>query len=737
MSQLPVWSVFSLPRVFVYQLTFSQLPDVNVNANLFVNVYGMRPFNLTIDLCSLLNGALCPLPSYNFTGADSITLPSSVDVSKLLPEIAYKIPDLEAFVQLTLTEVGTGKIRACVQSTLSNGWSARQTSVEWVTGGIAFLALAAAAWYSFIRPESLAPVRFMDVMYLFQSIAVSALLALNYPSVYRAYAANFAWALGLFSQSPTSSIQNSINNMRRLTGGDVSSSGSPAISLVNRELSPYNQNYVLPQSLLSRFAALPKVDVFKFIAGNVSAPPASPHPQVLVGGDVATITQGSSNILQAGIPIYVNLLGISTANTFMTVFFTVLILTAIVMFLLAVGWLLLNAIGRSSWGRRRADTFDGAQAGYPAFARAWGLRIAIVCAVPVFIFAFYQWTLNDSWLSVLLSVILLLVVLSALVIPTLLIVRPTLLSRFTHRDVDPVHSVSLVPLSSPLRRERHYFVVFVFTAILVKTLVVAFGQAHGMAQAIVLLITEFFLFGLIIVLKPYRSRGADFLSGTLALVRVICTGLTIAFAVSLGLDAIPRVVIGIISAVIWSLAVVLMFFNVLVNLGLFRPLRRLIPWRRRSGVPSDAATLSSGQGRSHSSLAESKQTPGSDADAEKALSITPTPSYYRRPENPAPTHTPTTISAFSPVTTLSHFSDPPSEYSRVTTTSSTLGELLPHRWSFQHSRPPSASFSGSHAHSASGTSPITPTTTESMYTTPRESWRASTIEERGPSGFAQ
>ena len=703
----------------------------------------MKPFNLTIDLCSLLGGVLCPLPSYNFTGADSITLPSSVNVAHLLPEIAYKIPDLEAFIQLTLTEIGTGKVRACVQSTLSNGWSARQTGVEWATGGIAFLALAAAVWYSFFRPDSLAPVRFLDVMYLFQSIAASALLALNYSSVYRAYALNFSWALGLFSQPTTSSMQNSIDNMRRLTGGDVGSSGSDssAISLVNRKLSPYN-NYVLPQSVLSRFAALPEVDISKFFAGNVSAsvPPSAPHTQVLVGGDVATVTQGSSNTLEAGIPIYVNVLGIATANTFMTVFFVTLILIAIVMFLLVVGWLLLNAISRTNWGHRRADALNEARAGYPAFARAWGFRTALVCSVPVFIFAFYQWTLNDSWLSVLLSVLLLLVILSAVVIPILLIIRPTVFSRFIHKEIDPTNSESLLPFTSPLRRERLYFTALILIAVFVKTLVIAFGQAHGMVQAIILLITEFFVFAIIIVLKPYRSRGADFFSCTLALVRVICTGLMIAFSISLQLNAIPRVVIGIVSAVIWSLAVLLMFFNVLVNLGLVRLLRYMICFRRHRGTfASDATTLSGGQGRSRSLLDEAKQSPGADSDAEKALGVTPTPStYFRRPENPAPTSTITTVSAFSPATTtLSHFSDPPSLDS-PTTVSSTLGELLPHRWSFQHSRPPSASLSVPHTPSVSGggLSPVTPTTTESHYTS-SHSWRVSrtastmtTTEER-------
>src|ERR1700722_14018686 len=94
----------------------------------------MHPVNFTINLCSILNGQLCPLPMYNFTGSDTIVLPSIVDISKKIPSVAFKIPDLEAYAQLTLTEVGTGQVKACMQATLSNGWSAHQPAVDWITG---------------------------------------------------------------------------------------------------------------------------------------------------------------------------------------------------------------------------------------------------------------------------------------------------------------------------------------------------------------------------------------------------------------------------------------------------------------------------------------------------------------------------------------------------------------------------------------------------------------------------
>ncbi|KAI0085141.1 hypothetical protein BDY19DRAFT_458031 [Irpex rosettiformis] len=710
-------------RSIAYNVSLASVrPHLNVSANLFVNVYGMRPFNISLDLCTLLHGAFCPLPTYNFTGFDQIILPDSIDIASSLPGVAYKIPDLEAFVQLTFTESSTSKTVACIQATVSNGWSTRQKAVEWSTGAIALLALVSAIWWSYVRPDALAPVRLMDLMYLFQTIASSGLLALNYPSVYRAYTLNFAWSLGLFAQSPSSSIQNTINNMRSHTGVAVTGDGSSAVSLVNRKLSPYN-NIAQVNQLMSPI----------LFGTNSTGHTVSPQSNIFVGGNVATVTKESDNVLEAGIAIYTNYIGIATANAFMTIFFTSLILFAIALAILGLGYIFILAIGRTPWGQQRQATLGRARAGYPAFARAWGLRVALVCVIPVFIFTFFQWTLNDSWASVLLSVILWLIILVSIIAPIIFLLRPTLFTRWTG-DLDPAASTTLLPLVAALRPQRFYYVLATFIAILVKTLVAGFGQAHGMVQTIILLITEIVLFATLLVFRPFCTRGADILAVILSIFRVVCTGLMIAFSESLHLDAIPRVVVGIVIAVIYSVAVVLMFFNVLVNLGLLQLVPT--PWRRRKelSVSTDATVLSSGRSLDdeEKKIAGSGKRSGSDLSEKSShvsQKITPVPSsiFRERPGNPEPSHTPDTPSPISPATTatrLSQFSDPP-DLTPTTATMSTLGEQLPRRWSFQHSRPPSASAASHYSGGLSPRWPVTPGTTESEYVTPRESWRRS------------
>ena len=325
-------------------------PNVNVSANLFLNVYGLSPVNITIDLCTLFDGQLCPLPMYNFTGADSIPLPDSLEVAKKLPAIAFKIPDLEGFAQLTLRDAKTGAIRACVQTTIDNGRSINQPAVKWATFSVAAFALVASIWHSTLSPSAHIPARLMDIMSLSQTIAASSMLNLNYPSVYRAFALNFGWAFGLVS-SEASPIQRAIDSMRRRTGGHGQPKGGSALDFVNRKLSPYND--VTAQMLqLSRRA-------------NVGV-------RQTVKGEVQTVTDDSSNVLQAGVPIYVNSLFISTTNAFMTIFIVALIVLAITLALFSVGYAAHYLAKRRSKGFVRG--LD-----YLSYVKAWTLRI--VCAL--------------------------------------------------------------------------------------------------------------------------------------------------------------------------------------------------------------------------------------------------------------------------------------------------------------------------------------------------------------------
>ena len=351
-------------------LLIIQQPNVNVSANLAVNVYGSSPVNITINLCDLLNGVLCPLPMYNFTGADTLTLPASLTIPHI-PAIAYKIPDLEGFFQLILTEVDTGDVKACIQATISNGRSAHQPAVEWATGGFALAALLSAGWYSVASPEATVPFRFLELVYLYQSIASSSFLSLNYPSVYRAFSLNFAWAVGLI---PSPTLQNSINRMRHLTGGHLAdATEGSAVGLVDRRLSPYDSP---PIELLSRELATPFTD---FSLSSVMD--TVPAVRDTITGGVQVVTAESSNVLQAGIPIYVNTIHIATANAFMTVFIFVLCMFAIAIVIFILGYGSIFALDHIHGRKNNGSLLHSFSCKSLLFVRAWFLRLVCISSV--------------------------------------------------------------------------------------------------------------------------------------------------------------------------------------------------------------------------------------------------------------------------------------------------------------------------------------------------------------------
>ncbi|KAH9484998.1 TRP-like ion channel pkd2 [Psilocybe cubensis] len=710
--------------------------NVNVSANVFLNVYGMKPVNITLDLCGLLGGALCPLPMYNFTGADSITLPSSLEVLQKIPGIAYKIPDLEGFAQLTLTEPKTGNVRACVQATLSNGRSAHQPAVEWTTGGVTLAALSVALWQTIVSPQSIIPFRLLELMYLFQTISSSAFLSLNYPSVYRAYALNFAWAMGLLTSGPNSGFQNSINNMRRLTGGNLADEieGS-AVGFVNRKLSPYNQ------PLSSREIINAYSNLSSNFTVDLSSLSSSEHRsnafETIVNGVVQTVTSATSNVLQAGIPIYVNTKHIATANAFMTVFLVSLIMFVIAFGVFAIGYGIRFLLERKQVNSRVASIFMNFD--YISFAVSWFLRLGLVAVFPLFIFIFYQWTLKDSWLSIFLSVLTLIAI-------SALILYPSFLTLRLARQESPValytpgtQSLSRNgPLFAQYRSPRYYFFVPLLIAFVLRAIFISFAKSSAEAQIALLLVVEFGLVCAHFALKPAKTRGGDVFNTYLSITRFVCTGLMIAFLEKLQVKAIPRVVIGIVVALAWSVAVLIVIGNitwhtVLAFAQLLGLKKRTQPSILDSPVNSEGSMLEKGirgtqSGSTRSNLNEknlrvaaTSNGVGGDNDSGVSLPYVVADGEdieeiaRGRPMNPTPENNgafePYLLTSFpiSPTTTVTTM-EPPSLYSRDSGTI-TVGSLLPRRWSFHMSQPGSpagSSFGHGYPSTQMSPSPIPP-----------------------------
>ena len=332
---------------------------------------------------------------------------------------------------------------------------------------------------------------------------------------------------------------------------------------------------------------------------------------------------------------------------------------------------------------------------------------------PIIIFTFYQWTLKDSWLSIFLSVLLLIFVAGCILYPAFLTLRvircgtsPSLFTNMEHLTVNG-------PLYSQYRTPRYYFSLPLIVATFLRALFVAFAKANGEVQVILMIVVELGVLAAHLVLRPYKTKGGDILASYLAIIRFVCTGLMVAFMETLAVAAIPRVAIGILIAVLFSIAIIVLFVNIIIHLP---GVHRLFKSSRRSQQDSAADSMLE-KGDVSSSSTESQ-------------------THLGRPRNPTPERNipldPHVNQPYPDITPTQTAAEPHSPAS-IDSSSTNLGSILPRRWSFQHShsRPNSQSNNSSSPLSASFSStPSTPR--RSVPPSPLASHghsRQSTIEE--------
>lgn len=324
---------------------------------------------------------------------------------------------------------------------------------------------------------------------------------------------------------------------------------------------------------------------------------------------------------------------------------------------------------------------------------------------PLLVFIFYQWTLKDSWLSVLISVFTFIGILALVLCPFGLIFRnarrDSAYSLYSHKSECLAKNG---PLYAQHRPQRYFFSALLLGAFFLRALFIAAAKSSGEAQLALLIITEFAVILGQTVLKPATTRGGDVLGSYLAILRFVCTALMIAFIEKLGVKAIPRVVIGIVIALAWSVAVLVVLGSISWNAvaaALSRPgAQNANASVLASPAASEGSMLEKGiretdGGSTRSNLIgetksqESLRNGNRDTEADSFAEVARARPFNPTPENNIPfdryNYVPYPI---SPTATTISTMDPPSLNSRDSGTI-TVGSLLPRRWSFSLSQPTS------------------------------------------------
>lgn len=563
-------------------------PDLNVAARIYANAYGRDIVNTTIYLCDYLQGVLCPLPMINFTGWGTYPIPD--EFIREIPSLAWTVPNLEAFARVTLLDNKNGETSACLQATLYNDLSTEQRAVKWVSGGIFIFALLVAFVHTTLRySPSPAVYRWYDLLYLFQSAAISGLLEINYPLMYIKFVLNFHWAIGLFYDK---NIQQAIVKMRNKTGAKLATVALQALDYTNRKLSPYNERYrrdILPvpdydwHSNVSvehydTFSTMMSPINFNTVSSSivqVGQPIDTPVYSFAKRADIPTV-DAKDVVVKNGLPVFTNSLGIPPGNAFATIFIIYMISICVFIGAHILWGLIVFGVDRFRKVENRGQGWLGEQKrGFWSFCLGNLMRLCLIFLFPIFVFALYQFDIGkgDSWLCILLSVLSLawtVIGLSAVLIYACLRARPknNQLPETSSLYTDYSWYNSAGMIYRQYRPKYHFWwYAPLAVATFVKACFVAFANGNPWAQVCGLIVVEFLVVVTCIGFRPHKDKKGDWLGAVLGLLRMVAFGLMIAFIPSMDVDPIVRTVLGFVILALFSIPVVLLFFGLLFNLG--------------------------------------------------------------------------------------------------------------------------------------------------------------------------
>jgi hypothetical protein len=244
----------------------------------------------------------------------------------MIPSIAFSVPDIAAQATLELKSFDTGADVACITSNVNNGKTASVAAVSYVAAGIAGAALVvgglsaigAAAGGSTGGAGTMSP-SFTEVFTTMQGFAMNGMMSVNYPNVYRSFAKNFGFSVGII---PWTAMQTSIDNFRAATGGNLTDDSVQFLK---------NATLVFSDGSSSSNT---KRHIGLMLRDSVSTS---------VNSSSSASSSNSTSSLQttvSGIQVYVEQLSVPQANTFMTV----LLIVAIVIAAIAVGILFFKVV---------------------------------------------------------------------------------------------------------------------------------------------------------------------------------------------------------------------------------------------------------------------------------------------------------------------------------------------------------------------------------------------------------
>ena len=491
-------------------------------------------------------------------------MPSSY--ANQIPSIAFNVPDLEGGAKMELKALDGGQDLACIESDITNGKSVEAPAVSYVAVGIAgaallvsgFAALGNAGTSGGHTPSP----NFGDVFGWFQSIAINGMLSNQYPQVYRSFSKNFAFSGGLI---PWNSMQISIDNFRKATGGNLTNDSVPYLrnaTLVYDSGSSQSKSGVISRRFWN--LAFEPYLVSRDTAVSVNGTQA---------GNDTTATNGTSNDgtkvthVVHGIEGYVEQLTIPQANTFMTV----LLIFAIVIAAIAAGILLFKVI-LETWAL--FGSFPKKLTNFRK--RYWGLLARTITNLILLLYGVwtlycvYQFTNGDSWAAKVLAGVTLAIFTAILAFFTFRIWQIAQNYKKLEGDASALFEDKETWRKYSLfydNYKRGYWWLFMPAIIYMfaKGCVIAAGNGHGLAQTSGQLVIESLMLILVLGARPFATTAGNAINVVIQTVRVLSVVCILVFVEELGIAQSTKTITGVVLIAVQSVLTIVLAILIAVN----------------------------------------------------------------------------------------------------------------------------------------------------------------------------
>ncbi|EFR05172.1 DUF907 domain-containing protein [Nannizzia gypsea CBS 118893] len=511
----------------------------NVTATVTIVAYG-QTFTQNLDPCAsnTFIEQLCPVPAGTFSAKGEQTI--SEEFGARIPSIAFAVPDLDAEATMKLNGKDSNNELSCIQSTVGNGNSLHTPMVSYVAYGISGAALAvsgvgAAGAAAHPGAPGVSP-SFVQVMGVFQAIAMNGLLSVDYPPVYRSFTKNFSFSLGLF---PWTQLQVSIDSFRNSTGGNLTENSVA-----------YLQSLQTHNNATNGTTEKRSLDF------------TSHHTQLVARG-----IQEEVNSRLSGIKKGVEELSIPAANTFMTV----LVIFAIVIAAIAAG-ILLGKVLLEFWALyatfpERLSNFRQHYWGF--LARTITNLILLLYGIWT-LYCVFQFTRGDSWAAKALAAVTLTVFTAILGYFTFRIwslarrlkkTEGTASALFEDREAWRKYSL----FYDHYKKDYWWIFVPVIVYLFVRGCVIAGGDGHGLVQSAGQFFVEALMLILLLWTRPFETKSGRWINISIQVVRVLSVGCIIVFVDEFGISKTTKTVTGVALLAVQTTLAVILGILILIN----------------------------------------------------------------------------------------------------------------------------------------------------------------------------